>query len=103
MSEISSSSAAVLFALLLIPIGIFLVVRASVKHIQLRFCLALLVAVIAGATSYYLAVHHGWRPSFKGGGRLNLDPLAIGVGHFILMFVVFTLLHFRLGGARAKK
>jgi hypothetical protein len=98
-----SSSAAVLFALLLIPTGIFLVVRATVKRISLRLGLALLIAVLAGAATYYLAVNHGWRPTFKGGGRLNLDPRQLGVAHSIIMLFVFALIHFRLGRASPQK
>jgi hypothetical protein len=101
MSE--TSSVAVLFALLLVPTGIFLVVRAMVKSIRLRLCLALFIAVIAGAASYYIAVNHGWRPPLKGGTRLNVDPLTLGVAHFIMMLVVLVLLHFRLSRVRTKQ
>jgi hypothetical protein len=97
------SSAAVLFALLLIPTGVFLIVRATVERIPWRVCLALLIAVIAGGASYYLAVHHAWRPTFKGGGRLNLNPLHLAVAHSIILLAVFAVIQFRLGRVSPKK
>ena len=100
MSQVPN--AVVLFALLLLPIGIFLIVRATVDRVPLRACLALLIALMAGGASYYLAAEYGWRPSLKS-GPLNLDPLMLGTGHFILMLVVFTILNSRLGRARTKK
>ena len=97
-----SQSAVTLFAVLLIPIGLFLAVRATVQSAAVRLCLSLLISVLAGATSYYLAVNYDWRPTFKG-GRLNLNPVVLGAGHSIAMFIVFTLLQYRLGRVRTRK
>ena len=87
-------SFAVQIAVVMIPAFVFIFAKPRIESIGWRMALGVLLAVIAGGVTFYLAAEHGFHPIAKSGRVVDLAPVTLSVINTALLLFVFSVFAF---------
>lgn len=92
--------------LIVVPVVLFVGLKTRLATVPLRLAMAVVVALLGGALTYYLAARHGWRPTANGGRPIPISPTVVAAIHatgILITCVVLSVVKPRPPAGRGKR
>jgi hypothetical protein len=87
-------STAIQIAIVMLPSIAFILLKRKVTAVRSRLSLGVVLALLAGSVTFYLASNHGWSPMAKSGKVVELAPVTLFAINSVSLMLIFTILTF---------